>query len=313
MSDPGAVYAAGAVCWRLIDGRMHVLLIHRTVHGDITIPKGKVDPGETLPVTAVREIEEETGLAIALGVPLGVSEYPMPNGKAKIVHYWAAEVLPEHILKSTFVPNGEVAALEWVTIKKARTYLSYAPDVEIIDAFARLVAQGITSTFAIIALRHAKATAPHDWSGPDATRPLSERGVTQAAALVPTVSAWHPQRIFTSTATRCVTTVAPLSAATGVPFKRTDLISQDAWEQGTSDVRHNVGKRIRARKTAVLCSHGPVLPDILREIALATGSPMTQQLSNAAALAPSGFTVVHLSSDNPSAGILAIETHPPRS
>jgi 8-oxo-dGTP pyrophosphatase MutT (NUDIX family)/phosphohistidine phosphatase SixA len=312
MSDSAPVYAAGAVCWRLVDGKMHVLLIHRTVHGDITIPKGKVDPGETLPVTAVREIEEETGLAIALGIPLGISEYPMPNGKTKIVHYWAAEVLPEHIQRSTFVPNGEVAALEWVTIKKARTYLSYAPDVEIIDAFAARVAQGITRTFAIIALRHAKATAPQDWSGPDATRPLSDRGVTQAAALVPTVSAWQPLRIVASTATRCVTTVAPLSAATGIPAKRTELISQDAWEDGAADVRHVVGKRIRARKTAVLCSHGPVLPDILREIALATGSPVTHRLSNAAALAPSGFSVVHLSSDNPSAGILAIENHPPR-
>jgi 8-oxo-dGTP pyrophosphatase MutT (NUDIX family)/phosphohistidine phosphatase SixA len=312
MSDAGPVYAAGAVLWRLIDGKMHVLLIHRTVHGDITIPKGKVDPGETLPETAVREIEEETGLAIGLGVPLGVSDYPMPNGKTKIVHYWAAEVLPEHILRSTFVPNGEVAALEWVTIKKARTYLSYAPDVVILEAFAELVAKGITRTFAVIALRHAKATAAFDWAGPDATRPLSERGVAQAAAVAGTVRAWRPERIFTSTATRCVTTVAPLSAATGVPFKRTDLISQDAWEAGTSDVRHIVGKRVKARRTAVLCSHGPVLPDILREIALATGSPVTQRLGNAAALAPSGFSVVHLSADNPSAGILAIETHPPR-
>jgi 8-oxo-dGTP pyrophosphatase MutT (NUDIX family)/phosphohistidine phosphatase SixA len=312
MSDTGPVYAAGAVLWRVIDGKMHVLLIHRTVHGDITIPKGKVDPGETLPMTAVREIREETGLAIALGMPLGVSEYPMPNGKTKIVHYWAAEVLPEHIVRSTFVPNGEVAALEWVTIKKARTYLSYGADVEILEAFAALAAQGITRTFALIALRHAKATAPQDWSGPDATRPLSTRGVAQAAALVETVRAWRPERVFTSTATRCVTTVAPLSAATGVPSKRIDSISQDAWEDGSADVRHVVGKRVKARKTAVLCSHGPVLPDILREIALATGSPVTARLNQAAALAPSGFSIVHLSADNPSAGILAIESHPQR-
>jgi 8-oxo-dGTP diphosphatase len=312
MTDSAPVLAAGAVCWRLIDGKMHVLLIHRTVHGDITIPKGKVDPGESLPTTAVREIEEETGLAIALGLPLGISEYPMPNGKTKIVHYWAAEVLPNHILNSTFVPNGEVAAIEWVTLKKARTYLSYQPDVEIIDAFAQLVNRGVTSTFALIALRHAKTTPPQEWKGPDATRPLTDRGVKQAAALVDTIGAWRPQRIVTSTAIRCITTVAPLSAATGVPFKRTDRISQDAWEDGTSDVRTSVGKRVRARKTAVLCSHGPVLPDILREIALATGSPMTSQVSHAAALSPSGFSVVHLSSDNPSAGILAIENHPPR-
>jgi 8-oxo-dGTP pyrophosphatase MutT (NUDIX family)/phosphohistidine phosphatase SixA len=307
-----AVYAAGAVCWRLIDGKMHVLLIHRTVHGDVTIPKGKVDPGESLPRTAVREVEEETGLAVALGVPLGVSSYQMPNGREKIVHYWAAEVTPEAILKSTFVPNGEVAALEWVTIKKARTYLSYAPDVEILESFAKLVDNGVTRTYALIALRHGKAISPSNWDGPDATRPLTERGVKQAASVVETITAWHPLRIITSTAIRCVTTVTPLAAATGLKVKRTDLISQDAQDAGTSDVRLVVGKRVRSRKTAVLCSHGPVLPEILREIALATGTPLGSYITDAADLQTGGFSVVHLSADNPSSGIVAIETHAPR-
>lgn len=307
-----AVYAAGAVCWRRIDGKMHVLVIHRTVHGDVTIPKGKVDPGESLPRTAVREIEEETGLTVALGVPLGVSSYPMPNGREKIVHYWAAEITPEAIQKSTFVPNGEVAALEWVTIKRARTYLSYGPDVEILESFARLVDSGVTSTFALIALRHGKATPPGNWDGPDASRPLTERGVKQAASVVGTITAWHPLRIVTSTAIRCSTTVAPLAAATGIGVKRTDLISQEAFQDGTADVRTVVGKRVRARKTAVLCSHGPVLPEILREIALATGTPLGAYISDAADLEAGGFSVVHLSSDNPSSGIVAIETHAPR-
>jgi 8-oxo-(d)GTP phosphatase len=307
-----AVYAAGAVCWRLIDGKMHVLVIHRTVHGDVTIPKGKVDPGESLPHTAVREIEEETGLAVALGVPLGVSTYKMPNGRDKIVHYWAAEITPEAIQKSTFVPNGEVAAIEWVTIKKARTYLSYAKDVEILDFFAGLVDNGVTRTFALIALRHGKATSPSSWNGPDATRPLTERGVKQAASAAGMITAWHPLRIVTSSATRCFTTVAPLAAATGIEVKRTDLISQDAQDKGTSDVRVVVGKRVRARKTAVLCSHGPVLPDILREIALATGTPLGSYITDAADLETGGFSVVHLSADNPSSGIVAIETHAPR-
>lgn len=307
-----AVYAAGAVCWRLIEGRMHVLLIHRTVHGDVTIPKGKVDPGESLPRTAVREIEEETGLAIALGVPLGISHYAMPNGREKIVHYWAAEITPEAIQRSTFLPNGEVAAIEWVTIKKARTYLSYAPDVEILDSFAALVDNGVTRTFALIALRHAKAVAPGRWDGPDASRPLAERGVAQAASIVETLTAWGPRRIQSSTATRCVTTVTPLSAATGIPIKRTDKISQDAFHDGTADVRGVIGKRVRSRKTAVLCSHGPVLPEILREMALATGTALGSYVSDAADLEPGGFSVVHFSADNPSSGIIAIETHAPR-
>ncbi|MFM9515624.1 NUDIX domain-containing protein, partial [Listeria monocytogenes] len=58
---------------------------------DVTLPKGKVDPGETLAETAVREIREETGIRVSLGVPVGVSRYRMPSSRTKIVHYWAAE------------------------------------------------------------------------------------------------------------------------------------------------------------------------------------------------------------------------------
>lgn len=307
-----AIYAAGAVCWRIVDGKMMVLVIHRTVHGDVTIPKGKVDPGESLPQTAVREILEETGLAVSLGVPVGVANYPLGNGREKIVHYWAAEVTEEAIRRSTFVPNGEVAALEWVTIKRARSYLSYPTDVEILEHFAALVDAGVTSTFAIIALRHGKAMAPSAWAGPDATRPLTARGVQQAASIVPTLAAWSPRRIISSTATRCVTTATPLAVALGQEIRRSDLVSQDAWEDGTSDVRAVVGKRVRARKTALICSHGPVLPDILREIALATGTTQGSYLSDAAALETGAFSIVHLSLTNPSSGIIAIETHSPR-
>ncbi len=51
-----AVYAAGGVVWRQVEGKLRILLIHRTKYRDLTLPKGKVDPGETLAETAVREI-----------------------------------------------------------------------------------------------------------------------------------------------------------------------------------------------------------------------------------------------------------------
>ena len=307
-----AVYAAGAVCWRLIDGKIHVLVIHRTKYADVTLPKGKVDPGESLPQTAVREIREETGLSVSLGVPLGVSSYLLSSGREKVVHYWASEVTEAAVLASTFVPNGEVAALEWVTIRRARNYLSYDRDVEILTTFANLVDEGVTSTFALIALRHGKAVSPSAWKGPDATRPLTARGVEQAHEIVGTLRAFGVRRIVSSTAVRCATTVAPLAAAASIEVRRTDLISQDAYESGESDVRKVVGKRVRSGKTAVLCSHGPVLPDILREIALATGSITGSYLSSAAGLSTGAFSVVHLSASNPSSGIISIETHEPR-
>jgi len=307
-----AIYAAGAVCWRVIDGKMHILVIHRTRYADVSLPKGKVDPGETLPQTAVREVAEETGLNVRLGVPLGVTRYVISSGREKFVHYWAAEVSDKAVAASTFVPNGEVAALEWVTIKRARKYLSYERDVELLDTFAALVDEGVTNTFAIIALRHGKAIPPTSWHGPDATRPLTARGVTQAAGNVPTMAAWKPQKLITSPAVRCAATVAPLAAAYGLGAHREPGISQDAYEDGSATVRDVVGKRVRKLRTTVLCSHGPVLPEILREIALATGTTMGSYIHEAATLDTGGFSVVHLSTSNPASGIISIETYSPR-
>lgn len=307
-----AVYAAGGVVWRLVEGKLMVLVIHRTAYADVTLPKGKVDPGEMLAETAAREILEETGIAVSLGIPVGVSRYRMPNKRQKIVHYWAAEATDDAIRASAFVPNREIAALEWVTPKKALTYLSYPVDVEILEQFLAFVDDGILSTFPIVVLRHAKALAREDWNGPDSARPLATRGAKQAHAIVGPLRAFGVRRIITSDAVRCVTTVTPLAAALGRKITRTPLISQDAWGEGASDARTVVGKRVRSRKPAVLCSHGPVLPDILAELALATGTLRGSYLGSASALAPAAFSVVHLSATNPGSGIVAIETHEPK-
>jgi 8-oxo-dGTP diphosphatase len=309
------IYAAGAVCWRLIDGVPHILVVHRAKYADVTLPKGKVDPGESLPQAAQREVQEETGLKVTLGVPLGITNYVISSGREKYVHYWAAKVSESAVQASTFVPNDEIAAIEWVTLRRARKHLSYERDVEIIDQWAALFDEGVTSTFALIVLRHAKAVSRSRWDDKDALRPLTGSGVSQAASNVQTVRAWRPKRIVTSDAVRCVATVAPLAAAFGINAKRTGKLSQDAWEGGTATagIREVVGKRVRARKTAVLCSHGPVIPDILREVALATGTVMGGYIRDAGALEVGEYSVVHLSSSNPASGIIAIETHSPRS
>ncbi len=307
-----AVYAAGAVVWRLVEGKLRVLLIHRTKYRDVSLPKGKVDPGEMLAETAVREVREETGIRVALGVPVGVSRYTMRAKRQKVVHYWAAEATEEAIRASTFVPNGEIAAIEWATLKKARSQLSYPVDIEILDAFIRLVEDGVLHTFPLIALRHAKAMPRAEWEGADAGRPLTSRGLRQAKAIVGPLRAFGVRRIVTSDAVRCVETVAPLEKKLRRPAKQTRKISQDAWEDGTADLRSVVGRRVRARKPAVICSHRPVLPGILSEIALATGTLHGSYVGSASSLEVAGFSVVHLSATNPGSGIISIETHEPR-
>ncbi|MDQ1084660.1 MULTISPECIES: NUDIX domain-containing protein [Microbacterium] len=307
-----AVYAAGGVVWRRAEGKLRVLLIHRTKYRDLTLPKGKVDPGETLAETAVREIREETGIRVALGVPVGVSRYRMPNSRTKIVHYWAAEATDAAVRTSSFVPNKEVAAIEWVSLKKARKHLSYPVDIEILDEFARLVDEEVLPTFPIVVLRHGKARARDEWDGVDSDRPLTARGRKQAEAIVGPLLAFGVRRVVSSPAERCLRTATPIAHAIGQRVQVCRDISQDAWEKGRADTRTVIGQQVRARKPVVLTSHGPVLPDLLHELALATGTMRGSYLGSASTLDTGAFSVVHVPVEHPGAGIVAIETHEPR-
>jgi 8-oxo-dGTP pyrophosphatase MutT (NUDIX family)/phosphohistidine phosphatase SixA len=305
------VLAAGALCWRLVDGKAQVLLVHRGDRADVSLPKGKVDPGETLPQTAVREIAEETGLAIALGAPLGTVEYTLPNGREKVVYYWSSEVSAEAVKQSTFAANSEISAIEWVAIDKVRKKLSYAHDIDIVDRFEERLKAGRARTFAIVALRHGTAVPPSLWDGPDATRPLMQRGADQALSVAPAIAAFAPTKLISSTAARCLATIAPLSGVLALPVKESKRISQDAWEEGESDVEKVVARRIEKRTTAVLCSHGPVLPEIILEIARVTESPTDQALRRAAELSTGEYAVIHIARTFSHHGIVAVETHGP--
>ncbi len=206
-----SVFAAGAVVWRVVDGRIRVLIIHRTRRRDTSLPKGKVDPGETLPQTAVREVHEETGLRVALGVPLGAIEYGISGGRRKSVSYWAADATDAMVEAGRFEPGDEVESGEWVSIPNARKRLDYPGEVQILDLFAGLVETGSHRSFALIALRHGTPCSPTSGTGPtppgrsaraDATRPArscrrsspSGRGSSRAAPPSAACRRWHPSR-----------------------------------------------------------------------------------------------------------------------
>ena len=310
--SPSPVLAAGAVCWRLSKkGKPKILLVHRTQHKDVSLPKGKVDPGETLPETAVREIAEETGLIIALGAPLGVVEYQLPGGRDKHVYYWAGEVSPEAIANSTFVSNDEIEQLRWVGLKKARKVLSYPHDVDIVERFAELHAQGRARTFPIVALRHGKAVPAEDWDGPDATRPLMQRGIDQSMSVSHGIAAFRPRELVSSTAERCLRTIAPTSRVTGLPVEEEHTISQDAYRSGGKAVREFIATLVRKAEPVVLCSHGPVLPQIIAAAAEETHTSGSTKLQRAAALATGEYAVLHIPVDHPDSGIVAVEVHSP--
>src|ERR1700712_4485941 len=118
------VIAAGAVVTRKgIEGR-EVLLVHRPKYDDWSFPKGKQDPGEHVAATAVREVLEETGVEIRLGVPLRPQHYAVSGGRAKTVRYWVGHVVGDHDV-SSYVTNDEVDDLGWFSATSAAERLTY--------------------------------------------------------------------------------------------------------------------------------------------------------------------------------------------
>lgn len=309
MIDP--VVAAGVVCWRMVGREVKVLLVHRTQHKDVSLPKGKVDPGELLPQTAVRELLEETGVTATLGAPIGRVDYLLPGGRPKVVHYWSAEVDDHSLELAKFRPNDEIAAIEWVPLAKAVKRVSYPHDVEMIDVLRRRLKAGTARTFAIIIARHGKAVPPDTWDGPDATRPLMHRGSDQAVTIAPAIAGYAPEKIISSTAARCLATIAPLADLLGLPIKAHPGISQDAYEFGEHLVPPIVAKRLKKQHTVVLCSHGPVIPELVREVARLTGTEESPALARARSLGTGDFTVLHVSRRKPGRGLVAVETHSP--
>jgi 8-oxo-dGTP diphosphatase len=120
--DEPEVKAAGGVVLR--DGRIAV--VHRPRYDDWSLPKGKLDDGETFEDAALREVREETGLHCTLGEELSSTSYDDRKGRSKLVRYWLMEVV-----EGEFEPNDEVDELRWLTPDEAATLLTYPRDAEL--------------------------------------------------------------------------------------------------------------------------------------------------------------------------------------
>ena len=117
--------AAGGAVVR--DGK--VLLVHRPRYDDWTLPKGKLDEGESFEDAALREVEEETGLRCSLGRELPATHYEV-DGRPKVVRYWL--MAPEAEL--AFAPNDETDDVRWVTRGEALELLTYDRDRDVVAA-----------------------------------------------------------------------------------------------------------------------------------------------------------------------------------
>jgi 8-oxo-(d)GTP phosphatase len=268
----GVIRAAGGVLVRSrADGALELAVVHRPAYDDWTFPKGKLQAGEREEHTAIREVEEETGMRCRLERALGSTKYKDHRGRPKVVHYWVMRALDGH-----FRAGREVDELRWVSLRQATSLLSYNHDRALLRGLsneidAALVQAGgerqgraslrnqMSSTIYLV--RHAKALSRSEWTEPDDLRPLTKAGQRQADELVQRLSGFSFARVITSPHLRCRDTVEPLAKARKLSLEVADQLAENTDPDDVLAFISKLGSR-----PAVLCSHGDVIADLMTNL-----------------------------------------------
>jgi hydrolase, NUDIX family len=230
------VLAAGALVWRLKNDKLQVLVVHRPRYDDWSFPKGKAEPGESMVLTAIREVAEETGRQIVLGRYLGKARRRLVSGRKKRTLYWAAQVLPEagpgEGLRAAVKPASkhEIDKVRWWKAEKAARKLTHADDKRLLARLVDWYESGQLQVRSLVLVRHAKAVSRATWGygiNSEITRPLvMGRGQAQARDVAALLSAYGVGELVSSPWRRCVDTLAPYAHGCGL-----DLRSDEAFTE----------------------------------------------------------------------------------
>ena len=230
------VLAAGALVWRLKNDKLQVLVVHRPRYDDWSFPKGKAEPGESMVLTAIREVAEETGRQIVLGRYLGKARRRLVSGRKKRTLYWAAQVLPEagpgEGLRAAVKPASkrEIDKVRWWKAEKAARKLTHADDKRLLARLVDWYESGQLQVRSLVLVRHAKAVSRATWGygiNSEITRPLvMGRGQAQARDVAALLSAYGVGELVSSPWKRCVDTLAPYAHGCGL-----DLRSDEAFTE----------------------------------------------------------------------------------
>ncbi|MEP6855977.1 MAG: NUDIX hydrolase [Pedococcus sp.] len=310
--------AAGTIPWRRRRGELEVALVHRPKYDDWSWAKGKLDPGEAWPVAAVRETQEETSLELGLGRPLPTAEYTVLDAAGtaatKTVHYWAAEAT-----KPAGALRNEIDEVRWLDVVSASERLDYARDRDQLRALVRADKAATLSTWPLALVRHAHAVGRGSWSGVDGLRPLDRAGVSRAAEVSGLLAAYAVTRLVSSPSVRCADTLRPYAAATGTSLRTKDGLSEEGHAADASRAPRHLLRLLERGVPTALCSHGPVLPDLLRALvplvhpdepdALSVTGALTAAATHA--MSKGEVLVAHVVEHGEAARVVAVERHRP--
>jgi 8-oxo-dGTP diphosphatase len=115
--------AAGGIVWRQTPAGPRLAVIHRSRRGDWSLPKGRLDRGETWQEAARREVVEETGCDVRVGEFAGAKLY-LRRPEPKLVLYWHMKALRLGAARC----DGEVDEVAWLSRREALSRLGHGSD-----------------------------------------------------------------------------------------------------------------------------------------------------------------------------------------
>jgi len=246
-----AIRAAGGVLRR---GGEYAL-VHRPKYDDWSLPKGKLNTGESYLRAARREVLEETGHRGLDPVEVGSIGYDTVAGKRKLVRWWSMTATD-----GEFQPNAEVDEVAWLPGAQAVQRLNYSNDRHVLARALRLDADPTAAT--VYMVRHARAGEKRRWGRRDSERPLDETGREQALVLAFERRLTPLTRIISSERVRCLQTVEPLAAGLKMRVEIDPRLNLDA---GTDDALELL--RELAGEAVVISSHREVIGALMRRLA----------------------------------------------
>jgi len=284
-TDQPGIRAAGAVLWSHdTSGGPLLAMVHRPHHNDWSLPKGKIDPGETAPITAVREIHEETGYHARLGPFLQRVHYevPAPDSPAgaghvgKTVDYFSALAV-----SGEFRANSEVDELRWLPAADALALTSYSDDVTVIRSFLSFPPDTTT-----VLLVTPVATAVSDpQHGDNTPGQLSESGLQQTEVLCPTLRAFAPSRVLASATVGCSQPMGDCARRVGLGVEPADWLSEAGYAGSGEHVWRQLNTIARYGETTVVCGEHDVITDLVGTVAHRNGVRLTSSLEHRATTA----------------------------
>jgi len=119
------VRLAGGILWR--EGS-RLAVIHRPRQADWSLPKGRLDEGETWEEAALREVEEETGCEARITSFAGAASY-VQRRTPRLVLYWHMALVREE----PFHASKEVDELVWLAPADALARLDHESERRVLQ------------------------------------------------------------------------------------------------------------------------------------------------------------------------------------